>query len=178
MVATVVVGVSWKWILAPQGPLNDVLGHIGLGGFEKAWLGDFTWALPTVGLIGTWIEYGLCMVLFLAGVQKIPTSLYDAARVDGAGVVREFFAVTLPNLRNEIAVAQTLTTLVALRSFDLIYVTTKGGPGNATDVPTYELYVRAFETGQVGSAAAIGVVLAVISLAAVVLIRVLVEDRG
>ena len=62
----------------------------------KTWLGDFTWALPAVGLIGTWITFGLCLVLFLAGAQRIPHELYEAARVDGAGFVREFFAVTLP----------------------------------------------------------------------------------
>ncbi len=66
---------------------------------SRGWLGDFSWALPSVGLIGTWVEIGLAMVLFLAGVQKIPQELYDAARVDGAGAVREFLAVTLPGLR-------------------------------------------------------------------------------
>ena len=84
--------------------------------------------------------YGLAMVLFTAGVQKIPQSLYDAARVDGAGPVREFFAVTLPGLRDEIAVALTLTTIAALRNFDLVYITTGGGPGGATSVPAFEVY--------------------------------------
>ena len=79
--------------------------------------------------------FGLALVLFMAGVQKIPQSLYDAARVDGAGPLREFFAVTLPNLRGEIAVALTLTTIAALRNFDLVYITTQGGPGNSTSVP-------------------------------------------
>jgi raffinose/stachyose/melibiose transport system permease protein len=95
-------------------------------------------------------------------VQKIPSSLYDAARVDGAGPVREFFAVTLPALRGEIAVALTLTTIYALRNFDLVYITTKGGPGNATSVPAYQVYERAFQTGKVGSAAAIGISLAIV----------------
>ncbi len=89
--------------------------------------------------------YGLAMVLFTAGVQKIPQSLYDAARMDGAGPVREFFAVTLPGLRNEIAVALTLTTIQALRSFDLVYITTGGGPGDSTSVPAFEVYNRAFK---------------------------------
>jgi raffinose/stachyose/melibiose transport system permease protein len=96
----------------------------------------------------------------MAGVQKIPQSLYDAARVDGAGAWREFFAVTLPNLRGEIAVALTLMTIAALRNFDLIYITTQGGPGNSTTVPGWEVYNRAFLTGRIGSAAAIGVTLA------------------
>ena len=102
------------------------------------------------------------MVLLMAGVQKIPQSLFDAARVDGAGPVREFFAVTLPALRGEIAVALTLTTIAALRNFDLIYITTKGGPGDATSVPAFQVYDRAFQTGQVGSAAAIGISLTLV----------------
>ena len=75
----------------------------------------------------------------MAGVQKIPQSLFDAARVDGAGPLREFFAVTLPNLRGEIAVALTLTTIAALRNFDLVYITTQGGPGNSTSVPAFRI---------------------------------------
>jgi raffinose/stachyose/melibiose transport system permease protein len=102
------------------------------------------------------------MVLLTAGVQKIPQSLYDAARVDGAGPFREFVAVTLPALRGEIAVALTLTTIYALRNFDLVYNTTRGGPGDATSVPAFQVYTRAFETGQVGSAAAVGITLTLI----------------
>ena len=107
-----------------------------------------------------WVMMGLALVLFVAGVQKIPQSLYDAARVDGAGAWHEFFAVTLPNLRGEIAVALTLMTIAALRNFDLIYITTQGGPGNSTSVPAFEVYNRAFQTGRIGSAAAIGFTLA------------------
>jgi raffinose/stachyose/melibiose transport system permease protein len=143
VVALVVVAVMWRMLYEPTG-----------------WLGDFTLALPAVGLIGTWVTYGLAMVLLMAGVQKIPRSLYDAARVDGAGPLRELFAVTIPGLRGELAVALTLTTITALRNFDLVYVTTGGGPGDATTVPALEVYERAFRGGDVGGAAAIGVVLA------------------
>ncbi len=132
VIAMVVVAVMWSMIYDPtDGALNRFLGWFGIEG--KAWLGDFTWALPSVGLIGTWVYYGLAMVLLTAGVQKIPSSLYDAARVDGAGPFREFLAVTLPGLRGEIAVSLTLTTVYALRNFDLIYITTHGGPGNVDD---------------------------------------------
>jgi raffinose/stachyose/melibiose transport system permease protein len=143
VVALVVVAVMWRMIYEPTG-----------------WLGSFSVALPAVGLIGTWIEYGLAMVLLTAGVQKIPQSLYDAARVDGAGPLREFFAVTLPGLRGEVAVALTLTTIAALRNFDLVYLTTDGGPGNSTSVPAFEVYNRAFREGDVGTASAIGVCVA------------------
>jgi raffinose/stachyose/melibiose transport system permease protein len=161
VVAMVVVGVMWKMIYDPEsGSLNRFLGWFGVEG--KSWLGDFSLALPSIGLIGTWVYYGLAMVLLTAGVQKIPSSLYDAARVDGAGAFREFLAVTLPALRGEIAVALTLTTIYALRNFDLVYITTRGGPGDSTTVPAFQVFTRAFETGQVGSAAAVGITLTAI----------------
>ena len=163
VIALVVVAVMWRMIYAPDGGLiNGALSAIGLGSLQQDWLGSFNLALPAVGLIGTWVMYGLAMVLFTAGVQKIPQSLYDAARVDGAGPVREFFAVTLPGLRAEIAVALTLTTIAALRNFDLVYITTRGGPGGATSVPAYVVYTGAFESGNVGGASAVGVCLAAV----------------
>jgi raffinose/stachyose/melibiose transport system permease protein len=165
VIAMVVVAVTWRQIYAPDGPLNDLLRLVGLDSLARGWLGDFDLALPAVGMVGTWVCIGLCFVLFLAGTGKIPRELYDAARVDGAGAIREFTSVTLPALRNELVVALTLTVIAALRTFDLVYVTTGGGPGNATTVPSYEVYRRAFELGQVGSAAAIGVTLTVIILA-------------
>ncbi|MGW2341697.1 carbohydrate ABC transporter permease [Streptomyces sp. NPDC001661] len=177
VLAMVVVGVAWRSILAPDGLLNDVLRGVGLDGLARPWLGDDTWALPAVGIVGTWVMTGLCMVLFLAGAQRIPRELYEAARLDGAGAVREFFAVTLPGLRGEISVALTLTIIAGLRNFDLIYITTGGGPGNATSVPAYEVYHRAFELNEVGSAAAIGVALTVLIFALTVTVSRLVEGR-
>jgi raffinose/stachyose/melibiose transport system permease protein len=158
-IATVVVAIAWTWIYAPSGPLNEGLRAVGLGSVARGWLGDFDFALPALGLVGTWVMFGLCLVLFLAGIQKIPISLYEAARVDGAGRVREFFAVTLPGLRGELAVALTLTTIYALRTFDLIYVSTNGGPGTSTTVPSVLVYQNAFSNGRVGLAAAVAVVL-------------------
>jgi raffinose/stachyose/melibiose transport system permease protein len=177
VIAGVAVGVVWTLIYAPDGSLNQLLRLVGLDPLTRTWLGDFSLALPSVGLIGTWVGFGFCLVLFLAGVQKIPADLYDAARVDGAGALAEFRAVTLPGLRNEIAVALTITMVGALRSFDLIYVTTRGGPGDATLVPGILIYQRAFEYYQVGSAAALGITLAAIIFMVTFLITRL-EQRG
>jgi raffinose/stachyose/melibiose transport system permease protein len=177
LIAGVVIAQAWTWIYATEGPLNRFLELIGLGSLARPWLGDFTWALPSIGAIGSWVTFGLCMVLFIAGVQKIPTSLYDAARVDGAGPVREFFAVTLPGLRAEILVAFVLTTINALRSFDIVYNTTAGGPGGSTIVPSMYMYQNAFLYNRVGYAAAIATVLAIaIFLLAALVLRV--GDRG
>jgi raffinose/stachyose/melibiose transport system permease protein len=174
-IATVVVAIAWVWIYAPSGPINEALRAVGLGGLTRGWLGDFRWALPALGLVGTWVMFGLCIVLFLAGIQKIPLSLYEAARVDGAGRVREFFAVTLPGLRGELAVALTLTTILALRTFDLIYVSTSGGPGTTTTVPSVLVYQNAFANGRVGLAAAVAVVLTVMIFAVAFAITKLVD---
>jgi raffinose/stachyose/melibiose transport system permease protein len=177
VIAMVVVAVAWRQIYAPDGPMNQVLRAVGLDGLTRAWLGDFTLALPAVGFVGTWVQMGLCIVLFLAGTSKIPRELYEAARLDGAGPVQEFFAVTLPALRGEISVALTLTVIAALRNFDLVYMTTSGGPGTSTTVPSYEVYRRAFLIGEVGSAAAIAVTLtALIFLLTFVITRV--AERG
>ncbi|GAA3703318.1 sugar ABC transporter permease [Nonomuraea antimicrobica] len=162
VIAMVVVAVAWRRVYAPDGSLNSLLGALGLDSLTRGWLGDYAFALPAVGVVGTWFETGLVTVLLLAGMSRIPGELYEAARLDGAGAVREFFAVTLPSVRGEIAVALTLTVIAALRTFDLVYVTTRGGPGDSTSVPSYEVYHRAFGLGQVGSAAAVGVTLTVV----------------
>lgn len=171
VVAMVVVAVAWRRIYAPDGPLNGALRAVGLDGLARGWLGDYALALPAVGLIGTWVQLGLVTVLLMAGMSRIPTERYEAARLDGAGPVREFLAVTLPAVRGEIAVALTLTIIAALKTFDLIYVTTSGGPGNSTAVPSYEVYRRAFELGQVGSAAAVAIVLTVLIFAISVVVN-------
>jgi raffinose/stachyose/melibiose transport system permease protein len=162
VIAMVVVAVTWRQIYAPDGVLNGILRLFGLAALTRTWLGDYTWTLAAVGLIGTWVSTGLVTVLLMAGMSRIPGELYEAARLDGAGAVREFFAITLPSVRGEITVALTLTIVAALKTFDLVYVTTRGGPGNSTTVPSYEVYRRAFELGEVGAAAAVGITLTVI----------------
>ncbi|WP_236045542.1 carbohydrate ABC transporter permease [Paractinoplanes ovalisporus] len=177
VMTTVVIALVFKRIYAPDGPLNTALRAVGLDSFAKTWLGDFTWALPALGMIGTWVTFGFCMVLFISGTSAIAPELYEAARIDGAGPVREFFAVTLPGLRGQMAVALTLTITAALRTFDLVWVTTHGGPGTSTLTPAVALYKAAFQNPQVGLAAAIGVVMALLCLViAVVITRVSERD--
>ncbi|MFC7405497.1 carbohydrate ABC transporter permease [Georgenia alba] len=162
VIAMVVVAVAWRQIYAPDGHLNTLLRAVGLDALTRTWLGDFTLTLPAVGLIGTWVSTGLVTVLLMSGMTRVPTELYEAARLDGAGPVRTFLAITVPSVRAEVVVALTLTIVAALKTFDLVYVTTGGGPGSTTTVPSFEVYRRAFELGQVGSAAAVAVVLTVL----------------
>ena len=162
VIASVVVATIWVSIYSPDGLLNSVLRAVGLDALTKVWLGDFSTALIAIGFVGTWLNIGLCLVLFLSGVGNIQPELFEATRLDGANARQEFFGVTLPALRGQIAVALTLTVTTALKTFDLVYVTTRGGPGTSTTVPAFEAYNRAFNTGQVGAAASIAVVLTIV----------------
>jgi raffinose/stachyose/melibiose transport system permease protein len=163
VIAPVVVAVGWRLIYEPTtGLLNKLLGAVGLSGVAHPWLGDFALALPATGVVATWMEYGLVMVLFLAGIQRISPELFDAARVDGAGIRAEVRHVTIPGLRYELLVAVVVTLIDSFRNFALIFNLTKGGPGNATVVPVLEVYRRGILHGQVGSASAIGITITVV----------------
>lgn len=172
VIPLVAAGIAWSWLLSSTGVVNQTLSAIGLGGITRSWLGEFDTALPSVGVIGAWVQLGLCTILLITGMSKIDPSLYEAARLDGAGSVREFFAVTLPGLRHEIGICLTVTVISALASFDIVYISTSGGPGLQTTVPGLEIYRLAFAQRQVGLASALAVV-----LMAVVLICVLPIQR-
>ena len=174
----VAVGVTWRWIYSESGVLNQFLDLVGLGSFTRAWLGDYHLALVALGLIGTWTMSGLCMMLFLAGAQKIDPALYEAATLDGAGTFQQFRHVTLPGVRQEITIAGVITTIAALASFDLVFVTTNGGPAGQTNVPALLVYRLAFNEGDIGGASALAVVLTVLVIAVVGTIRYLTRDKG
>jgi len=158
----VLIGVVWRWLLNPVfGPVNSVLEDLGFS--PPTWLADFTLALPTIGLIGAWAAYGFCYVVFVAGIQKIPADLYDAARLDGASGWHEFTAVTLPGLRREIAVVLSVNLINALRAFDIVRATTDGGPGDSTDVLALFM-VDSLDSNRAGYAIAIAMFLAIITL--------------
>ena len=165
VMSMVVVGVVWRWIYNPvSGPLNQILRGVGLDAWARPWLGDPKLALPAVGAIGTWVSFGFALVLFIAGVQRIDEDLYDAAKLDGANGIQQFLAITLPALRNEVTVVLVTLMISALRTFDLIYVTTRGGPANRTMVVAFLLYKNAFTINRAGYAAAIAVVLTIVIL--------------
>jgi raffinose/stachyose/melibiose transport system permease protein len=165
VLSMVVVGVVWRWIYNPAfGPLNILLKSIGLKAWALPWLGDSTFALPSIGLVGSWVQYGFCMVLFLAGMQRIPSEFYEAAELDGANEVDQLFYVTLPSLRPEMGVALITTIIAALRVFDLVYVTTRGGPGDATLVASFLVYRAAFQQNRLGYAAAVATILTCVIL--------------
>ncbi|WP_231924365.1 carbohydrate ABC transporter permease [Micromonospora chokoriensis] len=171
VIPLVAAGIAWSWLLSSNGLINQALRAVGLGGVARAWLGDFDTALPAVGVIGAWVLLGLCTILLVTGMSKIDPALYEAARLDGAGPVREFLAVTLPSLRQEIGVCLTVTIIAALASFDIVYISTSGGPGLQTTVPGLEIYRLAFSQRQVGLASALAVVLMLLVLVCVLPIQ-------
>ena len=176
VIPLVAAGIMWTWLMSSDGLVNQVLRAVGLDSLTRAWLGDFQTALPAVGVIGAWVALGLCMLLLLAGMTKIDPALYEAARLDGAGAVREFFAITLPSLRQELGVCITVTVIAALASFDIVYISTQGGPGNATLVPGLEIYYLAFFSREVGQASALAVAFMVLVLAIVLPIQRLTRE--
>ncbi|MBX3085242.1 MAG: sugar ABC transporter permease [Anaerolineae bacterium] len=159
VIPLVAAGIIWGWLLALQGLVNQILSVIGLGSITRAWLGDFDFALPSVGVIGIWVLLGFCTVLLLTGMTKVDPALYESARLDGASWFREFVSITVPLLRNEIGVCLTVTVIAALAAFDIVYVATAGGPGNATSVPGIQIYILAFTQRQIGLASALAVML-------------------
>jgi raffinose/stachyose/melibiose transport system permease protein len=176
VIPLVAAGIAWGWLLSSTGLVNQALSRVGLGAITRVWLGDFSTALPAVGVIGAWVLLGLCTLLFLAGMSKIDPALYEAARMDGAGALREFFSITVASLRQEIGVSVTVTVIAALAAFDIVYISTQGGPGNATMVPGLEIYYLAFSERQVGVASALAVVLMLLVLACVLPIQWLARE--
>jgi raffinose/stachyose/melibiose transport system permease protein len=164
VIPLVAAGIIWGRLLSLNGLVNQLVGAVGLGDVTRAWLGDFDTALPAVGLIGIWVLLGFCTVLLLTGMTKIDSALYESARLDGAGWFAEFKAITIPSLRNEIGVCLTVTVIAALAAFDIVYVSTGGGPGGSTSVPGIQIYFLAFLERQVGLASALAVVLIVLVL--------------
>jgi raffinose/stachyose/melibiose transport system permease protein len=171
VIPLVAAGIIWGWLLAMPGLINQLLKVIGLGAVTRAWLGDSVWALPSVGLIGVWVQLGFCTVLLSTGMSKIDPSLYESARIDGASWLREFVAVTVPLLKNEIGVCLTVTVTAALAAFDIVYVTTAGGPGNTTAVPGLQIYILAFTEQRIGLASALAVMLMILVLAVILPIQ-------
>jgi len=163
--ASIVTAMIWRWIYAPDGLFNSALGAVGLDDLARGWLGDFTFALPALVVAAFWASFGLSVIIFLAGLQNVDQTLYDAARVDGANSRQLLRHVTIPALRNTITVVVLLQMIAAFQTFDIIWATTQGGPIRETEMLATYMYKRGFQQGEFGQGAAIAVVLGAIILA-------------
>ncbi|HEV7898098.1 MAG TPA: sugar ABC transporter permease [Planosporangium sp.] len=173
-----VTGIVWGWILHPgYGALNSILRSTGLTALAQNWLGDPAYALYSVMAIMVWMQLGYPVVMFMAGFQRIDPELYEAADLDGAGWWQRFLRIAVPQLRPEIYVVLVTTTIAALKVFAQIFVLTRGGPGNATLVPSYFAYQNFFERANVGYGSAIASVLTVL-IVALTFVFLRVQTRG
>jgi raffinose/stachyose/melibiose transport system permease protein len=157
-----VAGFIWSWILdSRNGSINSFLRTIGIEN-PPDWLGDPNQALSSVMAMLVWLQIGYPVVIFMAALQRVDPELYEAAELDGAGWFRRFRAITLPQIKPESFVVTLTCTIAALKVFGPIYVLTRGGPENTTNVPSYFSYQNFFPKSQVGYGAAIATVLTLI----------------
>ncbi|AGZ42758.1 putative ABC transporter permease protein yurN [Actinoplanes friuliensis DSM 7358] len=174
-----VTGIVWGWILHPSyGALNRILDTVGLSSLSRNWLGDPKYALYSVMAVMIWFQLGYPIVMFMSGLQRIDPELYEAADLDGAGWWQRFRHITVYLIRPEFYVVLVTTTIAALKIFGQIFVLTRGGPSNATLVPSYFAYKNFFEKAQVGYGSAISTVLTVIIIVlAFVFLRLQTRDQ-
>ena len=174
-----VTGIVWGWILHPgYGALNRILEAVGLSSLSRNWLGDPDYALYSVMAVMVWFQLGYPVVMFMSGLQRIDPELYEAADLDGAGWWQRFRHITVYLIRPEFYVVLVTTTIAALKIFGQIFVLTRGGPSNATLVPSYFAWQNFFQKAQVGYGSAISTVLTVlIVVLAFVFLRLQTRDQ-
>jgi len=162
IVSIVAAGLGFRWLFQTDGPINAWLNAIGISPIP--WLGSSIWAMPVLILLSIWKQLGFNMVVFLAGLQAIPPSRYEAAELDGANAWQQFWYITLPGLRPTLIFATITTAIFTLRGFEQIYVVTGGGPLNSTNILVYYIYQEAFGQFDFGYAAAAATVLLLVAL--------------
>jgi ABC-type sugar transport system permease subunit len=168
MSTPVAMAVVWSWLFnAQNGLINHLLLLVGVHGPD--WLGSTSTALPVVAMVNTWQYAGYNMLFFLAGLLAIPPQLYESASIDGASAFRRFTRITLPLLNSTMLFVLVTDIIGSFQIFDTVYVMTQGGPGNATNVINYQIYQTAFQNFDVGSAAAMSLVLFAVILVVTVI---------
>ena len=158
MITPIAVGLIWRLLLhSDLGIVNYVLSQIGLMG--RAWLADASIALKTVMFIDIWQNVPYMVLVILAGLVTLPTEPYEAAAIDGASRLQSFFTLTVPMMIPTFSVVLLLRTITALKTYDLIFVLTRGGPGTTTEVISYHIYQQAFRYLEIGKASAMSYLL-------------------
>lgn len=148
----VAMGLGFRWLFQNNGPVNQLLQQINITPIP--WLNSPLWAMPIIILFSTWRQIGFNLVVFLAGLQAIPKSRYEAAELDGADSWAKFLYITIPGLKPTLIFCTITTSIFTFRSFEQIYVMTNGGPANSTNILAYYIYQQAFRQFNFGYAAA------------------------
>lgn len=178
-VPTIVSGAMWKWIYHSEyGILNAVLSGLHLISGYHSWLGSPLSAMNMIIIADVWKMTPLAVIFFLAALQMINKSMYEAAMVDGAGAIRRFSALTLPHLRPVIAVVIVMRTMEKFKAFDIFYAITRGGPANGTMVLTYEAYLAAFNNLQYSIASTIAYLIGIIVMMLTLFYARLLKSEG
>ena len=160
--SAVAIGLIWSSsMLSSDGALNTLLKSIGASSLAKNWLGDPRLALYAIVVVIAWQFIPFHTLLYQAGARQIPQVLYEAARIDGAGTIQQFFYITLPQLKYTVITSTVLILTGSLTYFDVVFVMTGGGPGYATRILPLQMYITAFQNTQIGYGSAIAVILAV-----------------
>ncbi|ALO98949.1 ABC transporter [Streptomyces hygroscopicus subsp. limoneus] len=168
MLSSAAIAIAYKALLDPNFGLGAGLK---IQGLSQDWLGRPGLAFGVVVFVVSWQFIPFHSLIYQGGVQQIPKSLYEAAQLDGAGRIRQFFSITLPQLRYTVITSSTLMVVGSLTFFDLIFVLTEGGPGDATRVLALDMYKRGFQASLMGPASAIAVILVLVGLALALLLR-------
>ncbi|WP_067242567.1 carbohydrate ABC transporter permease [Microbacterium resistens] len=178
LIPGVVVSFLWMWIFnANYGVLNAALETVGLIDSPQAWLANPTTAMIAVIVAKTWQSFPWMMVMLLAGLQTVPIELHEAAEIDGAGTIRRFFSITVPQMSGIIGLVILLEFIWNFQHFDIIYVLTGGGPAGSTQTFATAVYETAFDGFDLGHAGAIGL-LWMILLMALVVVYVRLSEKG
>ncbi|WP_105617217.1 carbohydrate ABC transporter permease [Vallitalea okinawensis] len=178
IVSLVAVGVVWSWVFLPNssGLLNAIIGVFGLE--SQKWLADPNLAMGSLVIIGVWKSIGYNMVIFIAGLLSIPESLYEAAKIDGATKLQSFTKITVPMLKPTMFFVMVSATIYSLfQVFDIVNVTTGGGPVGSTEMLVTYLYKVGFEQFQIGYASAIAFVLFIMTALITVIQKKFIEER-
>lgn len=161
----VAIGVVWNAIFHPSmGPVNSILYALGVENPPR-WAASTEWAMLTIILLTIWKNIGYYAVVYLAALQGVPKELYEAARIDGATFIQRLKHITWPMVRPTTFFVVVMLTIFSFKAFDIMYVTTQGGPGRSTQVLVYHIYTTAFVRQEFGYASALSVVLFLIVLA-------------
>lgn len=178
ILSTVVVGLLWSTLLNVQvGVLNHLLELSGLGALAQNWLGDPKYAMWTICFVIIWQFMGLYMIIFLAALQNIPHEIFEASDIDGANEFQKLFKITIPMIWENIMSAVVLCIAGGMRTFDLVFVMTKGGPAHATELMATYMYNKTFEVYKYGYGSAVSLVIFIISFAFIIISRKAMESK-
>jgi multiple sugar transport system permease protein len=170
----VAMGLGFRWLFQNNGPINQLFLQLNINPIP--WLNSTFWAMPVLIIFSTWRQIGFNLVVFLAGLQAIPQSRYEAAELDGANFWAKLWYITLPGLKPTLIFATITTAIFTFRSFEQVYIITSGGPSNSTNILSYYIYEEAFRQFNFGYAAASTSILLIIALFLVFIQLIILQD--